>query len=106
MPSKIIQDISRYQQYVDFPLMKSLGQNYIVAKCCSGNGRVDAMWESHYKNGTDAGLIVSPYVWLDPIEDAITQAKFFLKTIENKKVPFIVWMWNKIGNHGLIGLIT
>jgi hypothetical protein len=70
--------------------MKKLGQNYIIAKCASGNGKVDAMWESHYKNGIDAGISMIPYTWIDPIEDAITQAKFFLKTLENKKIPCIV----------------
>jgi len=90
LSSQIIQDISRYQQYVDFKLMKSLGQNYIVAKCASGNGRVDSMWESHYKNGIDAGMIVIPYFWEDPIDDAITQAKSFVNIIKNKKVPCIV----------------
>jgi hypothetical protein len=90
MKSKIIQDVSHYQQYIDFELMKSLGQNYMFIKCASGNGKVDVMWESHYKNGTDAGINIIPYFWEDPIEDAITQSIFFLKTISNKNVPFIV----------------
>ena len=111
MASRIIQDMSRYQVVVDFPYLKSLGQNHVMLKAGSGNLTPDRKFEQHYGEATRAGMLVSPYFWVDPIYDPIKQAQFFLNLIQFKNIGFIVldfehWWgdWQKWAemNQGLI----
>ena len=95
MISKIIQDISYFQQYVDFPLMKSLGQDYIIIKCDRGSGTIDPKWEEHYKNSVSAKIGVAPYFWADPTYDALEQAKKWMTVINGKNISWIELDWEQ-----------
>ena len=86
--SSIIQDISRYQQAIDFALMKAKGQNYIIIKA-GGSFSQDNMFPSHYTNAVANGMVVDAYYWDDPTLDAVTQAKLFLATIKGKAIGFL-----------------
>lgn len=90
MSSKIIQDISHYQQFVDFAYLKTFGQNKIFLKAASGSLFKDDMFEEHYKKAIENGWRVSAYFWADPIYDAKRQAQFFLDTVKDKQIDFIV----------------
>jgi len=94
--SNIILDISRYQAGVDFALLKSVGQKYIVAKCASGAGYMDVKWKEHFEEGTANGMKVGAYFWVDPIyKDTAKQAQFFLDSVKPYDVPFIALDWEQ-----------
>jgi hypothetical protein len=102
MESKVLQDISRYQQSIDFKLLKSKGQDKIIIKAGSGNLSKDVKFEEHYAKAKAEGFQVSVYVWHDPIYDPIAQAKFFIELTKGKDIAFICidleewWAdWNK-----------
>ena len=84
----LIQDISHYQQAVNFPLMKSKGQNYIIIKV-GGSLNIDDKFISHCTGATTNSMSVAGYYWDDPLEDGVLQAKHFLATIEGKPIGFL-----------------
>ena len=88
--SSIFQDVSRYQRIIDAALLYMEGQRFVVVKCANGSLYKDVAWEEHYNNFKSNGFDVGAYFWVDPIYDAIQQAKYFLECLKDKDVACIV----------------
>ena len=79
-------DVSAYQGDIDFNLVKEAGIDIVYIKSSEGSGFVDPYFEQNYQNAKNAGLSVGfyHYVTARSVEEAVSQANFFAKTISRK----------------------
>lgn len=83
-------DVSRWQQKVDWQLLKSKGVEFAIIKATQGDYLTDPMLKNHFKNARDAGMLVGAYHWCDPMSKDDLQAKYFLQAIKDLDLCFIV----------------
>ncbi len=83
-------DVSRWQQKVDWELLKSKGIQFAFIKATQGNYLVDPMLKTHLNNAKKHGMIVGVYHWCDPMVPNEGQAKFFLEAIKGLDYSFAV----------------
>ena len=105
-------DVSRWQQKVDWALLKSNGVEYAFMKATQGDYLADPMLKNHFKAAKESGMLVGAYHWCDPMSPDDNQAKFFLKTIKDLNLSFVVadveqhWTdWNEWRNKRITKII-
>lgn len=74
-------DVSKYQTSIDWTQVKAAGISFAVARVSDGSTIVDQSFAAHYKGIGDAGLVRGAYQFFRPSQDALTQAKLFVKQI-------------------------
>lgn len=81
-------DVSRYQGAIDWKRVKKSGVDFVLLRSSIGDGSTivsgeDIRFSSNVVEAKKAGLMVGAYhyLWAETVEDAITEAKFFIKTI-------------------------
>lgn len=84
----IIQDMSHYQPSVDFPFLKSKGQNYIIFKV-GGSLWIDDKFYSHCNDALASDMHVGGYYWNDPIENGTHQGEHFITAVKNEPLSFL-----------------
>lgn len=90
-------DVSKYQAHtggqtrVDFKQLKSLGYGFVILRASIGRTK-DISFDSHYAAAKAAGLHIGAYHYLkaETVEEALTEAEFFLKTIRRKQLDYPV----------------
>lgn len=70
-------DVSRWQQKVDWALLRSKGVEFAFIKATQGDYRVDPMLEKHLKGANDASMITGLYHWDDPNIPSLRQWEYF-----------------------------
>lgn len=83
-------DVSRWQQRVDWALLKKSGVEFAIIKATQGDYLADPMLKNHFKSAKDAGMLVGAYHWCDPMSKDDSQAKYFLKAIKDLDLAFVV----------------
>ena len=88
-------DISRYQGAIDWVKVKKSGVDFVLLRSSIGDGSTivsgeDIRFASNVVEAKKAGLMVGAYhyLWAETVEDAITEAKFFIKTISPYALDF------------------
>lgn len=88
-------DISRYQGAIDWQKVKKSGVDFVLLRSSIGDGSTivsgeDIRFSSNVVEAKKAGLMVGAYhyLWAETVEDAITEAKFFIKTISPYTLDF------------------
>ncbi len=90
-------DISKWQAHsngrtkVDFEKLKGLGYGFVIIRASIGKSR-DISLNSHYTAAKAAGLSVGAYHYLKAktVEEALTEAEFFLKAISGLRLEYPV----------------
>lgn len=79
-------DVSGWQGNIDFNQVKNAGIDVVYIKSSEGFRSVDSYFEQNYFGAKSAGLKVGfyHYVTARSVEDAISQAQFFVSTISGK----------------------
>lgn len=79
-------DVSSWQREIDFTQVKNSGIQIVYIKSSEGFTLVDPYFERNYANAKANGLKVGfyHYVTARSVEDAITQARFFVSNISGK----------------------
>lgn len=79
-------DVSSWQGDIDFNQVRDAGISIVYIKSSEGFRSVDSYFEQNYYGAKSAGLKVGfyHYVTARSVEDAISQAKFFVSTISGK----------------------
>ena len=90
-------DISRYQGAIDWNAVKKSGVEFAFIRSSIGDGATprsgeDILFRHNAAKALEAGLKVGVYhyLWAETVEDAIKEAKFFVKTIEPYAIDFPV----------------
>lgn len=88
-------DISRYQGAIDWEKVKKSGVDFVLLRSSIGDGSTivsgeDIRFSSNVVEAKKAGLMVGAYhyLWAETVEDAITEAQFFIKTISPYTLDF------------------
>lgn len=79
-------DVSAWQGDIDFEQVKNSGINVVYIKSSEGFSFVDPYFEQNYQNAKNAGLAVGfyHYVTARTVDEAISQANFFVSTVSGK----------------------
>ncbi len=75
-------DVSHYQGQVDWTQVKAAGTFFAFAKATQGTSEVDPEFANNWAGIRAAGLVRGAYHFMDPKEDAATQAQHFLATVQ------------------------
>lgn len=88
-------DVSRYQGAIDFERVKASGVDFVLLRSSIGDGSDNVTGEDirfavNYAEAKKAGLMVGAYHYLrgGNIEEARTEARFFIKTITPYDLDF------------------
>lgn len=88
-------DVSRYQGAIDWEKVKKSGVDFVLLRSSIGDGTTtvsgeDIRFSSNVVEAKKAGLMVGAYhyLWAETVEDARTEAKFFIKTISPYALDF------------------
>jgi lysozyme len=85
----LLVDVSLYQPNMDYVELAENNVRGVIAKASQGSYRRDPFFTRHVEKAKKAGMAVGAYHWLDPNSDDITQAKYFLQTVEDQPVSFL-----------------
>jgi GH25 family lysozyme M1 (1,4-beta-N-acetylmuramidase) len=79
-------DVSGWQENIDYSAVKESGIEVVYMKASEGSNFVDPYFEQNYANAKANGLKVGfyHYVTAKNVEEAITEANFFVSTISGK----------------------
>jgi lysozyme len=103
-------DVSNWQGAVDWTKVKNSGRTFAFCKATEGTGFTDAQFATNWANMKKVGLIRGAYHFGRPGSDAVTQARFFVKTVKPQKgdlqlvldlevtdgkSPAQVWAWTQ-----------
>lgn len=90
-------DVSRYQGAIDWNAVKKSGVEFAFIRSSIGDGVTprsgeDILFRHNAAKALEAGLKVGAYhyLWAETVEDAIIEARFFVKTIEPYALDFPV----------------
>ena len=88
-------DVSRYQGAIDWKKVKKSGVDFVLLRSSIGDGSTivsgeDIRFASNVVEAKKAGLMVGAYhyLWAETVEEARTEAKFFIKTISPYALDF------------------
>lgn len=88
-------DVSRYQGAIDWKRVKAAGVDFVLLRSSIGDGSEvisgeDIRFKQNVTQAREAGLMVGAYhyLWAETVEDARTEARFFIKTIEPYALDF------------------
>lgn len=88
-------DVSRYQGAIDFERVKASGVDFVLLRSSIGDGSdnvtgEDIRFAANYREAKKAGLMVGAYHYLrgSTVEEARTEARFFVKTISPYELDF------------------
>lgn len=88
-------DVSRYQGAIDFERVKAAGVDFVLLRSSIGDGSDNTTGEDirfavNYREAKKAGLMVGAYHYLrgGNVEEARTEARFFIKTIAPYELDF------------------
>ena len=88
-------DVSRYQGAIDWEKVKKSGVDFVLLRSSIGDGTTtvsgeDIRFSSNVVEAKKAGLMVGAYhyLWAETVEDALAEAKFFVKTISPYALDF------------------
>lgn len=95
---KIGIDVSKYQSEVDWQQVKDSGVQFVMVRVGyrgygeSGKIVLDEMFHNHMQGAVDAGLDIGVYFFSQAItkEEAVEEAEFVLKEIENYDITYPV----------------
>lgn len=81
-------DVSRYQGAIDFERVKAAGVDFVLLRSSIGDASdtttgEDIRFAVNFREAKKAGLMVGAYHYLlgEDVEDAISEARFFVKTL-------------------------
>jgi hypothetical protein len=75
-------DVSKWQEKVNYALLKANGVEVLIAKATQGIYGVDRMFLTHVNGAKAAGMKVGAYHWADPTLQDKPQLDLFTKTVE------------------------
>lgn len=88
-------DVSRYQGAIDFERVKAAGVDFVLLRSSIGDGAdittgEDIRFAVNMREAKKAGLMVGAYHYLlgEDVEDALAEARFFIKTISKYELDF------------------
>lgn len=88
-------DVSRYQGAIDFERVKAAGVDFVLLRSSIGDGSdittgEDIRFAVNMREAKKAGLMVGAYHYLlgENVEDALAEARFFIKTISKYELDF------------------
>lgn len=88
-------DVSRYQGAIDWEKVKKSGVDFVFLRSSIGDGSTavsgeDIRFSVNVVEAKKAGLMVGVYhyLWAETVEDALTEAKFFIRTISPYALDF------------------
>lgn len=88
-------DVSRYQGAIDFERVKAAGVDFVLLRSSIGDGAdittgEDIRFAVNFREAKKAGLMVGAYHYLlgEDVEDALAEARFFVKTIAPYDLDF------------------
>lgn len=88
-------DVSRYQGAIDFERVKAAGVDFVLLRSSIGDGSdittgEDIRFAVNMREAKKAGLMVGAYHYLlgEDVEDALAEARFFIKTISKYELDF------------------
>lgn len=87
-------DISRWQPGMPDPIAVDRTYDMVMAKCTQGHTIADAYYNSHRASTAKSTMIFAAYHWLNPNQDMLKQADYFLNHAKLKAgdlVPMIDW---------------
>ena len=84
----LILDVSKWNGAIDFAQMKAEGVQAIIVKA-GGSGREDRLLRRHAAGTRSAGLYLGLYYWIDPLCDGATQARHFLRLVNELQPDFV-----------------
>jgi lysozyme len=82
-------DVSFWEPYIDWPLLKAGGMSFVIVRASQGNGNRDVYLRRHVEGAISAGLAVGAYHWCDPLMAASDQAECFCDCIGDLPVSFV-----------------
>lgn len=91
-------DVSRYQQNVNWELVKAGGINFAIIKAGGSDDGfyTDSTFEKNYAGAKTVGMPIGAYYIVGPLcisrEDGIADAKRFLKILEGKTFEYPVYI--------------
>ncbi len=90
-------DISKYQDYIDFPALKSAGADYVMIRVgargySSGQITLDENFHENVQRALDAGLDVGVYFYSQAINEAeaLEEANFVMENIKDYEITYPV----------------
>ncbi len=88
-------DVSRYNGAVDWERVKRSGVDFVLLRSSIGDGSInitgqDIRFAYNVVEAKKAGLMVGAYhyLWAETVEEALDEAKFFVKTLAPYKLDF------------------
>lgn len=88
-------DVSRYQGNIDWAKVKAAGVDFTILRSSIGDGSdsrsgEDLRFAVNVTEAKKAGLMVGAYhyLWAETVEDAVIEAKYFIKTIAPYDLDF------------------
>jgi lysozyme len=78
-------DISRYQQWIDWPTARANGVNFAFIKATEGGDMVDPMFQTHWRGAAEAGVLPGAYHFYYHCRPAIEQARWFIRHVPRVK---------------------
>lgn len=87
-------DISRYQQGINWPLVKEMKDNgisfdFAIMKCTEGTWLLDRTFKSNWKETKEIGMQRGAYLFFHPNKNAEAQANFFIKNAKLEEGDFV-----------------
>ena len=70
-------DVSQYQGEMDFDKAKIAGIQAAIIRCTIGNYKIDPLFYENWEKAEDAGLIVAPYIVVNPLYTAADHIDYF-----------------------------
>jgi lysozyme len=81
-------DVSRWNDKVDWKILKAAGVEFAIVKCSQGTHGQDKMVRTHLEAAQAAGMITGVYHWCDPSLYDGPQLENFTKIVENLEIIF------------------
>lgn len=88
-------DVSRYQGNIDWEKVKAAGVDFAILRSSIGDGAdsrsgEDLRFAVNAVEAKNAGVMVGAYhyLWAETVEEAVTEAKYFIKTIAPYELDF------------------
>jgi len=82
-------DVSAWDPFIDWPVVKNQGIRFVIIKATEGTGFVSAAYPSQWDGAKSVGILRGAYHFLRAAEDGVKQADFFLSkvTVEDGDLP-------------------
>lgn len=75
-------DVSRWQQSIDWDMLRKAGIEFAIIKYCQGDYFKDPKARDHYKGALSSGMVIGSYHWVDPSIKSSRQANTYKAMID------------------------